>query len=405
MTETILSSYVDIGTIGSISGQMSFEEQPEFARQVADLNNYGQALNSCETVEEVVSLTIEAVSLLFDFESTTFVEVREGEPAIKESTHPGYSAGDEPGAIARAAVESGETTIETGQVASVRDGSEVGAALAVPAAIVEDVVVVLVVRTTSDENVGDRYATPLEMLASHAATAISNIRSRQQLERARTDLAKRKEMIELYDRLLRHDLGNDLQVITGFADILAEELDGEHEQYAEKIDRAARSSNDLIQRVGDLVSTLEAEAEPQPRDLDAVLESVVETVRSQYESLTVEFDPTAFEYRIYGGDLLDSVFQNVLSNAAVHNESAVTVSMSVEATPSNVTVVVADDGSGIPEEVRDDLFKMGEKGPDSSGTGLGLGFVRALTESYGGSVDVADSESGGAEFRLSLQRV
>ena len=32
---------------------MSFEEQQDFARQVADLNKYGQALNRCETVEEV----------------------------------------------------------------------------------------------------------------------------------------------------------------------------------------------------------------------------------------------------------------------------------------------------------------------------------------------------------------
>lgn len=45
---------------------MSFEKQADFASQVADLNRYGQALNSCESVDEVVSLTLEAVSLLFD---------------------------------------------------------------------------------------------------------------------------------------------------------------------------------------------------------------------------------------------------------------------------------------------------------------------------------------------------
>jgi len=37
---------------------MSFEQQPDFARQVAGLNTYGQALNRCESVEEVVSLTL-----------------------------------------------------------------------------------------------------------------------------------------------------------------------------------------------------------------------------------------------------------------------------------------------------------------------------------------------------------
>ncbi|MFW6018630.1 MAG: ATP-binding protein [Halapricum sp.] len=384
---------------------MSFEEQPEFARQVADLNNYGQALNSCETVEEVVSLTLEAVSLLFDFTSTTVIEVREGEPQVIDSTHPERAAGDPPSSVARAAVESGKTTIETGSDARVRDDLGVEGALAVPATIVDDVVVVLVVRTTTDDGVVDSYATPLEMLASHAATAISNIRSREELERARTDLEKRKEMIELYDRLLRHDLGNDLQVISGFADILREELDGDQERYAEKIRRAAESSSDLIQRVGNLVSTLEAEEETEPKDLRDVLESVVETVRSQYESLTIEFEPDEFDYRVYGGDLLDSVFQNVLSNAAVHNEGEITVSMAIEETPSKVIVTMADDGSGIPEAIRDELFEMGQKGPDSNGTGLGLGFVRALIESYGGSVDATDSEYGGAEFRISLQRV
>jgi len=383
---------------------MSFEEQPDFARQVADLNNYGQALNSCETVDEVVSLTLEAVSLLFDFASTTFIEVRAGEPAIIESTNPSLSAGEQPSAVALKAVEAGNTTVETGNGARVSDDSSIKTALAVPATIVDDVVVVLVVRT-AEENVSDRYATPLEILASHAATAISNIRSHQELERARTDLEKRKEMIELYDRLLRHDLGNDLQVIAGFADILADDLDGEHERYAEKIRRAAESSSDLIQRVGDLVSTLEAEEEPEPRALGVVLESVVGTVRSQYESLTIEFEPSEFDYRVYGGDLLDSVFQNILSNAAVHNDGDVTVSMYVEEAPSTVIVGMADDGSGIPDEIRDELFEMGQKGPDSGGTGLGLGFVRALTESYGGSVGATDSESGGAEFRVTLQRV
>jgi signal transduction histidine kinase len=385
---------------------MSFEEHPDFARQVADLNKYGQALNSCETVEEVVSLTLEAVSLLFDFTSATFIEVRADEPEIIESTNPRLSPGDPPSAVAREAVGSKETIVETGASAGVSDDSPVTATLAVPAKIVDDVVVVLVIRSTTTEAVGDQYATPLEILASHAATAISNIRSRQELERARMDLQKRKEMMELYDKLLRHDLGNDLQVITGFADMLADDLDGEHERYATKIHRAADSSSDLIERVGDLVSTLEAEEEPEPRSLECVFGSVVENVDSQYESLTIEFDPSAFDYQVYGGDLLDSVFQNILSNAAVHNNGPVSVrTYAEETTPDSIVVGMADDGSGIPEAVQDELFEMGRKGADSSGTGLGLGFVRALIESYDGAVEVTDSEYGGAEFRVTLQRV
>ncbi|PSQ28155.1 histidine kinase, partial [Halobacteriales archaeon SW_10_68_16] len=44
------------------------------------------------------------------------------------------------------------------------------------------------------------------------------------------------------------------------------------------------------------------------------------------------------------------------------------------------------------------------KGPDSDGTGLGLGFVRALTESYGGTVTIREGDRGGADFRVTLDR-
>jgi signal transduction histidine kinase len=47
---------------------------------------------------------------------------------------------------------------------------------------------------------------------------------------------------------------------------------------------------------------------------------------------------------------------------------------------------------------------MGKKGPDSEGTGLGMGLARALTESYGGTVEVRDSDRGGADFRVKLDR-
>jgi len=384
---------------------MSFENQPDFASQVADLNRYGQALNSCESVDEVVSLTLEAVSLLFDFPYASFVVVGNGHPEVADSTNPHFEPGDEVTDVVTQAIESGETVRRTGAEAGVVEDSDVTATLAVPASIVDEVMVVLVTRATSIDEIGAEHAEPLEILASHAATAISNIRSREQLERARQDLETRKEMVELYDRLLRHDLGNDLQVISGFTDFVADSVDGDTLDYVERIKHAADDAADLIERVGDIVSTLEEADEPEPKPLRRELEETVTTVDTQFDELTVEFDPADFEYQVYGGDLLDSVFTNILSNAAIHNDDPVTVSIYVEQ-PNAETIVVgfADDGSGVPEAVRDEIFEMGQKGPESEGTGLGLGFVRALTESYGGTVEVRESEAGGADFRVVLER-
>jgi len=380
---------------------MRFEDQKDFARQVADLNRYGQALNQCETVDEVVSLSLEAISLLLKLTEVTMYEVRDGTLRVRGSTAADRSDGSEPASEALQAFETGD--IVSVPAADAPDGR---AALAVPEGAVDDVVTVIEGRSTRADALGDEYVRPLEILASHAATAISNIRSRERLERARQDLETRKEMVEMYDRLLRHDIGDDLQVITGYADMVEAQVENDRTaDYAGKIGRAARNSADLIDRVGDLVSTLEAQDEPEARDLRGLLASTLDDVDSQYESLTVEYDPAEFTGQVYAGDLLDSVFTNIVSNAAVHNEGHVTVTVyAEEPTPQTVVVGIADDGSGIPVEVRDDLFEMGAKGPESDGTGFGLGFVRALTESYGGSVAVRESPTGGADVRVTLQR-
>ncbi|QLH83963.1 ATP-binding protein [Halosimplex pelagicum] len=385
---------------------MGFEQRQDFARQVADLNKYGQALNQCESVDEVVSLTLEAVTILFELADVTVVEVRDGDLHVVGSTSAEVSAGGAPGQVARRAHETGETVTVTGEAAG-NDDDESGATLAVPEGIVDEPICVIVVRSSSPVEFGDEVVRPMEILATHAATAISNIRSRERLERARQDLETRKEMIEMYDRLLRHDIGNDLQIIAGFADAVARTVEDERAgEYVAKIERAANNSADLIERVGDLMSTLEAQREPEPRDLRPLLEATVDDVTDQYESLSVEFDPDDFDDRVYAGDLLDSVFTNVLTNAAVHNDGEVTVALYAEApAPDRLVVGMADDGSGIDPGLGGEIFEMGVKGADSEGTGFGLGFVRALTESYGGTVAVRESDAGGADFRVTLERV
>ena len=302
---------------------MPFEEQQDFARQVADLNKYGQALNRCETVEEVVSLTLEAMSLLFQFSYSTFIAVRDEEMEVVHSTNPRLTQGGKPSSVAMQAFEQGETVVVTGSDAGLDTDSDVTATLAVPTQVGGEVTAILVTRSTSVDTFGDEYSRPLEILASHAATAISNIRSRERLERARQDLETRKEMIEMYDRLLRHDLGNDLQIIAGFAEVVASEVDGQTAEYIDKIQRAAESSVDLIERVGNLVSTLEEQEEPEPRDLQTILEETVTEVDGNFPELTVHFDPETADYRVYSGDLLDSVFTNLISNAAVHNDGPI----------------------------------------------------------------------------------
>jgi len=412
---------------------MSSEEQTEggqdnqkTTRTVGQLVKYSREVNQSDTVGEVGTYALEATFHVMDgHPSPTVTEIYQGDLRVLESMSTRYSSGGEPSALERHVHETGKTVILPGPGTTVGYTTEDTLVVSAEELGIEDPTAGLTIATpsiTSDEmgeigvimtvewptldSVEEHHVIPLEYLADHVATAINNIRSKERLERARNDLEKRKEMIEVYDRLLRHDLGNDLQVITGFSDALVALVeDDQTEEYAEKIQRTAEGAADLIERVGDLVKTLEQEGKPELRHIEPILTDVVENVDTKYERLTVEYDPGEFDYQVFAGDLLDSIFRNVLSNAAVHNDGEITVDVyAAEPDPETVVVGFADDGEGVAQEVRDEIFEMGKKGPDSDGTGLGMGLARALTESYGGTVELRDSEYGGADFRVTLDR-
>ncbi len=405
------------------------QDNPKTARTVGQLVKYSREVNKSKTVEEVATYALEATFHVMDgHPSPTVTEVAQGDLRVLESMSSDVDEGGSPDPIAEHAYEADKITIladddvavnYTMEGTSVVTAEELGidppdddliiAAPSVSEDEIGEIGVIMTIRWPSIDSVEEFHVKPMQYLSDHVATAVNNIRSRERLERARNDLAKRKEMIEVYDRLLRHDLGNDLQVITGFSDAVVEMSDGDGDdtttEYLEKIHRTAVDAADLIDRVGDLVKTLEKEEEPEARDLEPILSEVVDNVDAKFDDLTVQFDPEEFDCQVFAGDLLDSIFTNILSNAAVHNDDPITVEVYLEEpTPDSVVVGFADDGAGVAEEVRDEIFTMGKKGPDSDGSGLGLGLARALTESYGGGVELRDSEMGGAEFRVTLVR-
>jgi len=101
--------------------------------------------------------------------------------------------------------------------------------------------------------------------------------------------------------------------------------------------------------------------------------------------------------------MLHSIFRNLLTNAVQHNDREVpTVTVSASERDETVVVRVADDGPGVSDEQKDEIFAKGTKGGESAGTGLGLYLVETLVDTYGGSVHVEDNEPRGAVFVVEL---
>jgi signal transduction histidine kinase len=107
-------------------------------------------------------------------------------------------------------------------------------------------------------------------------------------------------------------------------------------------------------------------------------------------------------------DELHRMILNLLDNASRHTPEGATIELRLSRQGDDAVVEVADDGPGIPQAMRTqifDRFVRGEGPADTArgtGTGLGLAIVSAVAASHGGTVEATDSPSGGALFRARI---
>ncbi|MES3517295.1 MAG: PAS domain-containing sensor histidine kinase [Natronomonas sp.] len=219
-------------------------------------------------------------------------------------------------------------------------------------------------------------------------------------------LLEQRNDLETLNEVLRHDIRNDLQLIGAYADLLEEHVDAEGEEYLKTIKQSTDNAVALTATAKDLAAVmLRSDREDVTQPLTRRLTEELDSVRSSHPDAEVTVEGSLPEVSVRGDELLGSVFGNLLENAIQHNDTdAPTVTVSASADDERIRVRVADNGPGIPDERKEDIFGKGNKGLESAGTGIGLYLVRSLVESYGGDIWVEDNEPSGAVFVVELQR-
>jgi two-component system CitB family sensor kinase len=99
------------------------------------------------------------------------------------------------------------------------------------------------------------------------------------------------------------------------------------------------------------------------------------------------------------GNLLDNAFD------AVGSVEEKQVHVLVQADGGGLVIEVDDSGTGLPEDVREHIFRRGwstKRGDGAVGRGLGLALVGQVVRRYGGVVEVGDSPLGGARFAVRI---
>lgn len=221
-----------------------------------------------------------------------------------------------------------------------------------------------------------------------------------------TRLETQRNTLEMLNRVLRHDIRNDLQLIQTYAGLLEDHVDEEGEGHLETIQQSVDQAVDLTDTTGDLADVmLQSRSDRQPVSVRDCLSEEVETVRSTYPDAAVRVEDDLPETEVVANEMLGTVFRNILTNAIKHNDKdqpQVDIEAGIDA--ESVTVRIADNGPGVPDNKKGEIFGKGEKGQESEGTGTGLYLVSSLVDRYGGDVRAKDNEPEGTIFIIELPR-
>lgn len=230
--------------------------------------------------------------------------------------------------------------------------------------------------------------------------------------------------------LFRHDVRNHMSAIIVHADIVETETDDEAvADSAAVVREQADEVTELVERAGAIAAAVSENDDVGCVDLAAVVGEVVDQVAATYD-VEIRTDlPDAAP--VAANDAVESVVTNLVENAAEHGtpgvraaargvgrppsdggrdrtavaedageRAASQIEVAVANRDESVRLRVADDGPGVPDSRKRELFESDSE--DRHGGGLHL--VKTLVESYGGDVWVEDAEAGGAAFVVDLPR-
>ena len=227
------------------------------------------------------------------------------------------------------------------------------------------------------------------------------------LKQYEQQLETQRDNLDLLNQVVRHDIRNDLQLIQAYGGMLAEvdSLSEQQQLFISKVLKAANNAVDLTTSARDLSEVmLRDETETKPMPLAQTVEQQVDRLQSETQSAIVTIDGLLPAVDVVADELLEAVFRNLLKNAVQHNDKDVpeiTISASVD--NHQVIVNVADNGPGVSDAHKTEIFGRGNQGLKSEGTGIGLHLVQTLVDRYGGSVWVEDNDPDGAVFAVELQ--
>jgi PAS domain S-box-containing protein len=244
-----------------------------------------------------------------------------------------------------------------------------------------------------------------ERIETEQAVRRAYEREREAAERLRS----LDEMKNAFLNAVSHELRTPLAALLGFA--LTLEQQGEalpREQQLELLARLARNARKLDTLLSDLLDLdrlRRGVLEPQRRlvDVGALARTVVEEAQLDPGRIEVDAPPVV---AALDGPKVERILENLVANAVKHTGPETRIWVTVRSEDRGVLVLVEDEGTGVRDELKAEVFEPFRQGDEvrqhAPGAGIGLSLVALFAELHGGRAWVEDRPGGGASFRVFL---
>lgn len=220
------------------------------------------------------------------------------------------------------------------------------------------------------------------------------------------DVTQRKlsdQQLQVLNRILRHNLRNDINIIHGCGQFLLSNADStDLQEYAHRIVETADELLKLGEKSKEINRIIQWHQDPRHIDIIQVIDILRRNVESENPSVSIQTDfPDNAD--VIADDRIHYVLEELVENAIKHNEHpdpVIKIEVTVE--PDTVCVEIADNGPGIsPQE---HAVLKGEETPLLHGSGIGLWIVNWIVASVGGEFDLANRAPGGSIVTVTLPR-
>ncbi|MFC6793323.1 PAS domain S-box protein [Halobaculum halobium] len=224
-----------------------------------------------------------------------------------------------------------------------------------------------------------------------------------------TDQIERAQQVAVLDRVLRHNLRNDMNVILGHAGRIERATDGDVAESASTITATSERLLDLVRKERAVVKQFSAPDDIRSHDVRSVLRSALTDLRETHPSAEVSVDCPA-GLTVDATPQIEDALAECIENAIEHTDDAVPTVTIVAASDAGgtetgadtVRISIADRGPGVPESIKE--LVTTHQIPDSltHTDGIGLWLANWIVTRSGGSIEFEDRDGGGTVVHVRL---